>query len=221
MKTAIHSLSYCACLILFALVSGGCSDDATNSAGPRCGDGICSSSESPTNCNRDCSFECIPEATRCVGNTLVTCLDDGMHEDMDNCESGEVCAVDQCVDADSLPTPDVVESDAGDDSSTGDVSVDESGDAAADESTGDESTDVAEDTAEDTTEDTTGDTADTADTAEDTTADTAEDTTADSTEDTTTDSTEADTEVSDDATDDETTSADTVEDANDTETTDI
>lgn len=179
MKTAIHSLSYCACLIVFAFAASACSDEATSSAGPRCGDGICSSTESPTNCNRDCSFECIPEATRCVGNTLVTCLDDGMHEDMENCESGQVCAVDQCVAADSLPTPDVVESDATGDSSSGDVAVDQTEtDAAADETsdaaTDESDSDQVEDTATDPSE-SDSEVADDADDAGTTSTDTAED----------------------------------------------
>ena len=109
-------------LLLLCCLPFGCSDDGAGDTGPRCGDGICWTNESPTSCSRDCSFACIPEATRCVGNTLVTCLDDGLHEDTASCEPDEVCAVDQCIAASEIGVPDVT-TDTGDVTATEDTDM--------------------------------------------------------------------------------------------------
>jgi len=80
--------------LAFALPA--CGDDGTTS-GPRCGDNVCSSTEDATTCPRDCSFECVPDTVSCDGNSVVTCSEDGLHEDVEACESGEICEDGACV----------------------------------------------------------------------------------------------------------------------------
>ena len=116
----LNTILRIAVALLLATFAYGCSGDENNNVGPRCGDGICSSNETPATCNRDCSFACLPGAARCSGNTLVTCLDDGLHEESSPCEPDEVCAVDRCVAVSEVGTPDVT-ADAGSDTTVEDT----------------------------------------------------------------------------------------------------
>ena len=143
--------------LLLATLSYGCSDDDNTNAGPRCGDGVCSSNETPVSCSRDCSFACIPGATRCSGNSLVTCLDDGLHEETSGCEPDEVCAVDRCLAASEVGTPDVS-------TDVGDTTTVEDADAG-----GDMDEDLTDDT--DVTEDAPTDAEDDADVDDESTSD--------------------------------------------------
>lgn len=130
MNRLSNCLFACALLALPALTA--CGDSTVTGLGPHCGDGVCASNETPESCTEDCSLECVPDTTRCQGNVLVTCLEDGLHEDANACDSGQVCQLDACVDA-----PEVPESDAGTDTAT-DAQADSSAD-------GEAGTDVQED----------------------------------------------------------------------------
>jgi hypothetical protein len=109
-------------LLAVALALAACGGD--EAVPEPCGDGICASDEGPVSCPLDCSYACAPGRARCSGNQRVVCLDDGLHERVEDCQPGHFCSQGACVEA-PPPQPDAGP-DAADDVGDG---VDDTGDA--------------------------------------------------------------------------------------------
>jgi hypothetical protein len=89
-----------ACALILTMLGAGagltaCGDDPTT-LGLRCGDNFCFGDETAETCPRDCSYACLPRASRCEGNVVATCDEDGLHETLAACEEGEVCREGAC-----------------------------------------------------------------------------------------------------------------------------
>lgn len=89
--------------LLLIAPMGGCDDsDYSGTASSPCGDGYCLDPETSETCPRDCPYECVPGDTRCVANSLLTCRDDGLSEQVTFCANDQVCTTEGC-----QPSPDL------------------------------------------------------------------------------------------------------------------
>ncbi|MBN1947839.1 MAG: hypothetical protein JW797_19390 [Bradymonadales bacterium] len=86
-------------LVIATMALMACGDETGTLRGLRCGDEICSPSESPDSCPVDCSYDCVPETSRCVGNMLAICQEDGLHELVQSCQPDEYCEEGECLHA--------------------------------------------------------------------------------------------------------------------------